>query len=47
VRCLAAVIYETGDSLSGPKRDLAFSALHLTEVIQSDLDSSLAYFDPR
>jgi hypothetical protein len=24
LRCLAAVAYETGDSLSGPKRDLRF-----------------------
>jgi hypothetical protein len=47
LRCLAAVAYETGDSLSGPKRDLAFSMTHLVDVLKADLDSSLAYFEPK
>lgn len=47
LRSLAAVTYETGDSLSGPKRDLAFTAVHLVEVLRTDIDSSLEYFEPR
>ena len=42
LRCIHAITYETGDSLNGPKRDLAFSAVHLLQIARSELSVSLA-----
>lgn len=37
LRCAAATAYETGDSLNGPKRDLAFSVVHLIGMAKTEL----------
>ncbi|MCD5980655.1 MULTISPECIES: DUF6124 family protein [Pseudomonas syringae group] len=42
LRCAAATAYESGDSLNGPKRDLAFSVVHLIGMARTELDRSLA-----
>ncbi|MCI3947633.1 hypothetical protein BW686_25330 [Pseudomonas syringae] len=42
LRCAAATAYETGDSLNGPKRDLAFSVVHLINMAKTELEHSLA-----
>src|SRR5690606_19694547 len=47
LRCAAATAYETGDSLNGPKRDLAFSAVHLIEMARTELDRSLVSVEAR
>lgn len=47
LRCAAASAYETGDSLSGPKRDLAFSVVHLIGLAQRVLDQSLVQMEMR
>ncbi|WP_338526673.1 DUF3077 domain-containing protein [Pseudomonas batumici] len=39
--CAAATAYESGDGLSGSKRALAFSAMHLVEMAKAELDQSL------
>ncbi|WP_371745363.1 DUF6124 family protein [Pseudomonas cannabina] len=41
LRCAAATAYETGDSLNGPKRDLAFSVVHLINMAKTELEHSL------
>ncbi|MBN6712530.1 DUF6124 family protein [Pseudomonas capsici] len=41
LRCAAATAYESGDSLNGPKRDLAFSVVHLIGMARTELDRSL------
>lgn len=41
LRCAAATAYETGDSLNGPRRDLAFSVVHLIGMDKAELDRSL------
>jgi hypothetical protein len=45
LRCAAA--YESGDSLNGPKRDLAFSVVHLIGMARRELDRSLERVEPR
>jgi len=47
LRCAAATAYETGDSLNGPKRDLAFSVVHLIGMAKAELDRSLERVEPR
>ncbi|MCV4287021.1 DUF3077 domain-containing protein [Pseudomonas capsici] len=47
LRCAAATAYETGDSLNGPKRDLAFSVVHLIGMAKTELERSLARVEPR
>jgi len=39
--CAAATAYESGDGLSGSKRALAFSSMHLVEMAKAELDQSL------
>ncbi|MBC3957943.1 MULTISPECIES: hypothetical protein [Pseudomonas] len=41
LRCASAAAYETGDALSGAKRDLAFSVVHLIDIARTRLDHSL------
>ncbi|MBI6854901.1 DUF3077 domain-containing protein [Pseudomonas cichorii] len=47
LRCAAATAYETGDSLNGPKRDLAFSVVHLIGMAKAELERSLAWVEVR
>jgi hypothetical protein len=47
LRCAAATAYETGDSLNGPKRDLAFSVVHLIGMAKTELDRSLERVEAR
>ena len=41
LRCASAAAHETGDALSGAKRDLAFSVVHLIDIARTRLDHSL------
>ncbi|KQQ54910.1 hypothetical protein ASF84_16485 [Pseudomonas sp. Leaf127] len=41
LRCAAATAYESGESLCGSRRDLAFSTLYLIDMAKSVLDDSL------
>ncbi|MCQ2992879.1 DUF3077 domain-containing protein [Pseudomonas syringae] len=43
----AATAYETGDTLNGPKRDLALSVVHLIAMAKAELDRSLERVEPR
>jgi len=45
--CAAATAYETGDSLNGPKRDLAFSVVHLIGMAKTELARSLVRVESR
>jgi hypothetical protein len=45
--CAAATAYETGDSLNGPKRDLAFSVVHLIGMAKRELERSLVGVEDR
>ncbi|RMR51206.1 hypothetical protein ALP84_00653 [Pseudomonas cichorii] len=47
LRCAAATAYETGDTLNGPKRDLAFSVVHLIGMAKTELERSLARVEVR
>ncbi|MBX8537812.1 hypothetical protein K5D33_24230 [Pseudomonas cichorii] len=47
LRCAAATAYETGDTLNGPKRDLAFSVVHLIGMAKAELERSLAHIEVR
>ncbi|GFM68863.1 DUF3077 domain-containing protein [Pseudomonas cichorii] len=47
LRCAAATAYESGDCLNGPKRDLAFSVVHLIGMAQTELDRSLERVEAR
>lgn len=47
LRCASATAYETGDCLSGPKRDLAFSVVHLIGMAKAELDQSLERVERR
>ncbi|WP_122314720.1 DUF6124 family protein [Pseudomonas cichorii] len=47
LRCAAATAYETGDTLNGPKRDLAFSVVHLIGMAKAELDRSLELVEVR
>ena len=41
LRCASAAAYESGDALTGAKRDLAFSVVHLIDIARARLDRSL------
>ncbi|MFK7702816.1 DUF6124 family protein [Pseudomonas caspiana] len=41
LRCAMATAYECGDSLTGSKRDLAFSVVHLVEMAKAMVERSL------
>jgi len=41
LRCAMATAYECGDSLTGSKRDLAFSIVHLVEMANAMVERSL------
>ncbi|MCQ3001462.1 DUF3077 domain-containing protein [Pseudomonas syringae] len=41
LRCAAATAYESSDHLTGQKRDLAFSVVHLVEIAQGLVERSL------
>lgn len=45
--CAAATAYETGDNLNGPKRDLAFSVVHLIGMAKTELARSLVRVESR
>ncbi|OCR22905.1 hypothetical protein AFK24_21995 [Pseudomonas syringae] len=45
--CAAATAYETGDCLDGPKRDLAFSVVHLISMAKTELERSLDHVEER
>ncbi|MBI6853495.1 DUF3077 domain-containing protein [Pseudomonas cichorii] len=47
LRCAAATAYESGDCLNGPKRDLAFSVVHLITMARTELDRSLESVEAR
>ena len=47
LRCVSAIVYESGDSLKGHDRDLAFSAVHLLDVIKDEVNLSLSYVETR
>jgi len=41
LRCAAATAYESADHLSGNKRDLAFSVVHLIDLARGVVEKSL------
>ncbi|PHN28571.1 DUF3077 domain-containing protein [Pseudomonas phytophila] len=41
LRCAVATAYESSDHLTGQKRDLAFSVVHLVEIAQGLVERSL------
>jgi hypothetical protein len=41
LRCASASAYESADHLSGSKRDLAFSVVHLIEMARGAVEKSL------
>lgn len=47
LRCAAATAYESSDQLTGQKRDLAFSVVHLVEIAQGLVERSLMAVEPR
>jgi len=47
LRCAAATAYETCDQLSGQKRDLACSVMHLVEMAQGLVERSLTSVEAR
>lgn len=47
LRCAAATAYESSDQLSGRKRDLAFSVMHLVEMAQALVVRSLEAVEAR
>lgn len=47
LRCAAATAYESSDQLSGQKRDLAFSVMHLVEMAQVLVERSLEGVEAR
>lgn len=47
LRCAAATAYESSDQLSGRKRDLAFSVMHLVEMAQALVERSLEGVEAR
>ncbi|MBX8532433.1 DUF6124 family protein [Pseudomonas cichorii] len=42
LRCAVATAYETSDQLTGQKRDLAFSVMHLVTMAQGLVERSLS-----
>lgn len=47
LRCAAATAYESSDQISGRKRDLAFSVMHLVEMAQALVEHSLKCVESR
>ena len=47
LRYAAVVVHESGDGLSGPKRDLAFTGVHLIAEARTELDSLLHQVEAR
>jgi hypothetical protein len=47
LHCVIATAYESGDSLKGSSRDLAFSILHLVQMASVIADQSLDGFSTR
>ena len=47
LRCAAATAYETTDQLTGQKRDLAGSVMHLVEMAQGLVERSLSSVEAR
>ena len=47
LRCATATAYESADHLSGSKRDLAFSVVHLIDMAKAAVDRSLNTLPPR
>ncbi|SQG00411.1 Uncharacterised protein [Paucimonas lemoignei] len=47
LRCAAATAYETSDQLTGQKRDLACSVMHLVEMAQGLIERSLTTVESR
>lgn len=47
LRCAAATAYESSDQLSGRKRDLAFSVMHLVEMAHTLVKHSLTSVEVR
>ncbi|MET0612369.1 DUF6124 family protein [Pseudomonas caspiana] len=47
LRGAAATAYESSDQLTGQKRDLAFSVVHLVEIAQGLIERSLVSVEPR
>ena len=47
LRCAAATAYETSDQLTGQKRDLACSVMHLLEMAQGLIERSLSSVEAR
>jgi len=47
LRCAAATAYETSDHLTGQKRDLACSVMHLVEMAQGLIERSLSSIEAR
>ena len=45
LRCAAATAYELGDNLSGSKRDLAFTAMHMAEMAKVMVERSLGILE--
>lgn len=41
LRCAAATAYEAADRLTGSKRDLAFSVVHLIDMARGAVEKSL------
>ena len=41
LHCAAATAYESADHLSGSKRDLAFSVVHLIDMARGAVEKSL------
>ncbi|MCI8209590.1 hypothetical protein AUC61_08580 [Pseudomonas sp. S25] len=41
LRCAAATAYESADHLTGSKRDLAFSVVHLIDMARGAVEKSL------
>ncbi len=47
LRCAAATAYESSDHLTGQKRDLAFSVVHLVEIAQVLVERSMMAMESR
>jgi hypothetical protein len=47
LKCAVAVAYEAGDNLSGSKRDLVFSVMHMITSARKDLEQTLASIEMR
>ncbi len=47
LRCATATAYESADSLSGSKRDLAFSVVHLIDMAKAVVDRTLDQIEIR